>query len=165
MFGVLGEQPGAKASEQGSRQSGWQKQESLAGKGFWEDGRNRRETQTTLPVHLQEGRRARWGARICTERQQTTYGDGEQCRHPWTIPCPHGKTLQGAAGRAGPGATHGGHEHEGRLWCQDIISPRLPNRVFWLSQLKIRLLLIISTGLLFSFLIYLYYGLPCGRKT
>ena len=73
-----------------------------AGKPGWQGslgGWGKQETHTTLPVHLQEGKRARWGPGSA-QMAAVPRGDGEHCRHPWTIPACPWKTLQGAAGKS-----------------------------------------------------------------
>ena len=144
--------------------AGWQKQESLAGKDPWEDGGSRKHIAHCQFAYRRE--RGQDGGQDPHRRQQCRVGMGHRC-HPWTIPACPWKTLQGAAAKSWSWRHSRGHEHEAGVMLGTIISPRLPNRVFWLNQLKIRLLLIISTGhSCFNFSFIYIYVLPCaGRET
>lgn len=164
-MGVLGEQPGARGLEQGGRQE-------LV-------GRSRKAWLARVPGRMGEagstdhtassptgGKEGRMGARICTDGSRP-HGDGEQCRRPWTIPCPWEDLAGGRWEELVLAPLTGVMSMKVGVMLGTIISPRLPNRVFLLSQLKIRLLLIISTGhSCFNFSFIYIYVLPCaGRKT
>lgn len=108
--------------------TGWQKQESQAGKGPWEDGRSRKHTQhCRSPTGGEEGE---MGARICTDAA-VPCGDGEHCRHPWTIPaCPREDLAGGCWEELVLTPLPGVMSMKGGVMLGTIISPRLPNRVF-----------------------------------
>lgn len=97
--------------------AGWQKQESLAGKGPWEDGGSRKHTPHCQFTYRRE--RGQDGGQDLHRWQQCRVVMGStvvirgQSQHARGRPC------RGPLGRAGPDATHGGHEHEGRCDAWD----------------------------------------------
>lgn len=145
------------------------RKESQADKNPWEDGRSRKHRGHCQFTYRREregdgGSNPHRSQQCCVVMENVVIHKHSQ--HAL------GKTLQGAAGkgwswrhlhRRGWGA---GMSMKVYVMLGAVTSLRLHSRVFWLSQLKMRLLLIVSTDhsfFIFSF-IYLYPALFWGKK-
>ena len=142
--------------------------ESQAGKNPWEDGRSREHRGRTASSPT-GGREREMGAQIHTDHSSAAWW-WRMLSYTNTPSMPLGRPCRGPLGRAGPDATctggGGGMSMKVCVMLGAVTSLRLHSRVFWWSQLKMRLLLIVSPDhsfFNFSF-IYLYPALFWGKK-